>query len=445
MEHNSSAARVGVHSLLSLLAEGRGRHAALSVLHERALHVTGGRTSVLFEPHPTTGHLHPTSGAGLDLLSVEPWVLEPGESALVSQAFTRRTAVAIRDLRDRIPRLHSQLGTAHAVLLALSADDRRVGLLGVGVDADPHEAATVLAASEVPGGFTLALELTRLRQREAFEADVRQLLDEFTQQVSSTLDLGAALPSMCDSAARLFGADRMTIWLHDRVSRALEPFASSDRSVSALEAPVRADDPLMPAAAALRAAGAGLAVQPAAVTATLTVPLRGYRRALGALVFEGVRIDAGEDLALLARADELGRHLANAIETTQLLAAIGASRRELEELFEATPCLLLVLGEGDAIVRVNRAFAEAAGQPIDAIQRRPLADLITSDLLQWLRTAPGASPATAARIFDEPGLGGRYEFTRHVIAHDGGGTLRVVTGYRLHDPREQTTASRATL
>ena len=262
MEPTSSAARVAVHSLLSLLAEGGGRHAALSLLHERALQVSGGQASVLFEPHPTTGHLHPTSGAGLNLLAFEPWVPEPGESALVGQAFGRAAPLAVRQLQEQMPRLFAQVNTAHAVLLPLSSDDRRVGLLAVGVTANPDAVATALASSEVAAGFTLALELTRLRQRDAFEHDVRRLLDEFTQQASATLDLRSALQPMCVSAARLFGADRLTVWLHNRVSRALEPLASSDTILSAQDAPVRADNPLTPAAAALRAHGAGLPPSP---------------------------------------------------------------------------------------------------------------------------------------------------------------------------------------
>jgi PAS domain S-box-containing protein len=431
MEHSSNAARIGVHSLLSLLAEGRGRHAALSVLHERALQVTGGRTSILFEPHPTTGHLHPTSGAGLDLLALEPWVPEPPESTLVARAFTHLAPVAVHDPASELPRLHLQLATAHAVILALTADDRRLGLLGVGVTGDPEQAATVLAASEVPGGFTLALELTRLRQREAFERDMRQLLDDFTQQVSTTLDVQAALPKMCDTAARLFGADRMTVWLHDRVSRALEPLASSDAASAVADAPVRADDPFLPAAAALRAHRAGLALQPAAVTATLTVPLRGYRRALGTLVFDNVRIEAGEDLALLTRAEELGRRLAGAIETTQLLEAVATSRRELEALFDAIPCLLAVIDEGGAIVRVNQAFADAAGLPVETVRQRHLADLISSDLLEWLSASAADQEAAATRVFEEPHLGGRFEMTRRVVAHASGQMLRVLTGYPI--------------
>jgi PAS domain-containing protein len=194
---------------------------------------------------------------------------------------------------------------------------------------------------------------------------------------------------------------------------------------------VRADDLLTPAAAALRAHGAGLALQPAGVTATLTVPLRGYRRALGTLVFEGVRIDPGEDLALLTRADALGRRLASAIETTQLLGALARSRRDLEGLFDAVPILLLVLDDSGAIVRANRAFAEAAQLEPAATAGTRLTGLISSDLDEWLRAAVHAPGDIQPRVFDEPRLGGRFTIAVHLIVQEGGRTLRVVSGQRL--------------
>ena len=58
----------------------------------------------------------------------------------------------------------------------------------------------------------------------------------------------------------------------------------------------------------------------------LTVPLRGLRGALGTIVFEGVRIEQGDDITLLNGADELGRQLSSAIEATQLLDVVRRSR-----------------------------------------------------------------------------------------------------------------------
>ena len=94
-------------------------------------------------------------------------------------------------------------------------------------------------------------------------------------------------------------------------------------------------------------------------TRTVTVPLRGCRRALGTIVFDGVRVETGGELDLLERADELGRQLANSIETMQLLDDVMRSRRELENTFDSIAHLVVVSDRRGRIVHANEAFATA--------------------------------------------------------------------------------------
>ena len=118
------------------------------------------------------------------------------------------------------------------------------------------------------------------------------------------------------------------------------------------------------------------------------------------------------------------------LETTQLLAAVATSRRELEELFDLVPDLLLVVDEAGTIVRANRACAAAAGIPPDSLRRARLEDLISSDLLEWLlhqRDAEGGQ----RRRFAEPRLRGPYEMTLHVVSSEDGRTMRVLLGRRV--------------
>ncbi len=75
----------------------------------------------------------------------------------------------------------------------------------------------------------------------------------------------------------------------------------------------------------------------------VTVPLRGCRRALGTIVFEGVRVETGGEIDLLDRADELGRQLSSAIENMQLLEDVMRSRRELENTFDSISHLVAVV------------------------------------------------------------------------------------------------------
>src|SRR5207249_6971487 len=86
------------------------------------------------------------------------------------------------------------------------------------------------------------------------------------------------------------------------------------------------------------------------VTAMVTVPLRGTRRALGTIVFEGVRVEPGDELDLLDRADELGRQLASAIENMQLLDDVMRSRRQLENAFDSLAHLIAVCDRRGRVV-----------------------------------------------------------------------------------------------
>ena len=143
----------------------------------------------------------------------------------------------------------------------------------------------------------------------------------------------------------LFGADRTSVWLHDRRARMVVLSASSDVVYLAQERRIPTSDPLAPAARPC-AASAPSCRQAAAMaradTAMVTIPLKGKRRALGTLVLEEVRIEPGEQMELLERADELGRQLSSAIENVLLLDAVLRSRRELENTFNSLTDLVAV-------------------------------------------------------------------------------------------------------
>ena len=76
--------------------------------------------------------------------------------------------------------------------------------------------------------FLTALELFRLRQSETLQRDLRELLDEFAQSLSTTLNLASSLDVICHGANRLFGADRTSVWIHNRHARQVVLEASSD-------------------------------------------------------------------------------------------------------------------------------------------------------------------------------------------------------------------------
>ena len=77
----------------------------------------------------------------------------------------------------------------------------------------------------------------------------------FSRSADSRSTLPEALAAMAGEAAALMGATRASIWLHDRRTRDLWLVASSER-------PVR-------------------------LGSSIVAPLRGWRRALGALILDG--------------------------------------------------------------------------------------------------------------------------------------------------------------
>jgi PAS domain S-box-containing protein len=409
--------------IVSLLAQISQPSELLPHLHQHALDVTGGTCSLLFQHNPRNGVLQATSAFALDVLRTDPWMPGPQEASVVASAFERRMPIFVSDVDRQMPDLHSRLNARTALLLPLVGHNERLGLVAIGLDAAPPSNAVTNEIVEVADAFITAIELFRLRQSDELQRDVRALLEEFSTSLGATLNLGAGLDIFCFGANRLFGADRTSVWIHDRRVRHLVLQASSDPEHVSRGMRVSTDDPTAPAAGAMRRTRSEIVSIPGdptdeveSVTAMVTVPLRGTRRALGTIVFEGVRVETGGELDLLDRADELGRQLASAIENMQLLDDVMRSRRELENTFDSIAHLVAVSDRRGHIVAVNQAFATRTGVSRDELLNRPLADFIGSELASWLeqhRTVTNAhgSEAGATREVNDPVLKGPFMVT----------------------------------
>jgi PAS domain S-box-containing protein len=407
------ANRAGPRSTAALLAHTPRLIDALPELHRRAIAATGGRCTLLFEHNPRNGALLATSGYGLDMLSPDPLLPGGPDSAAIDGAFAQGAPVTIE--HADAPDLAARLGATDALLVPLARDTGRVGLLAIGFPGRPTASAAAEAVG-VADDFLLALELFRLRQAEELQRDVRALLVEFGEHLSSTLNLSSALDIFCHGANRLFGADRTSVWVHDRRARHLVLQASSDNTRAPRGTRVSTDDAIAPPALAMRRARAEI-LTPLEDTATavVTVPLRGCRRALGTIVFEGVRVETGGELTLLDRADELGQQLSSAIENMQLLDDVTRSRRELENTFDSISDLVAVSDRRGRIVHVNQAFAARVGVARAELLERPLADYVGPELSAWLaehasRDASGEA-GSGTREISDPRLNGSFVVT----------------------------------
>jgi signal transduction histidine kinase len=416
---------VATPSLASVLAHTARLTDVLPQLHQHALDVTGGTCSLLFEHNPRNAVLQATSGYALDELRTDAWIPEPDEDALVSDAFRRKTPTLVSNLDRQMPDLASRLGSTSALLFPLQRGHERAGMLTVGFS-EPPEPDTLLGdPAEVADAFLTTLELFRFRHNEELQRDLHELVDEVCTSLSATLQVAAGLDIFCHGANRLFGADRTSVWLHDRRARHLILEGSSDGERLSREVRLSADESLSPAAAAMRRTRAEiLPVNVGARTGTVTVPLRGCRRAIGAIVFDGVRIEPGSELDLLDRADELGRQLASAIENMQLLVDVMRARQELENTFDSITHLIVVSDPRGRIVHANEAFASRLKRTREELLDKPLAECIGPELVAWLAELeqagprPDGQPASMLEIVD-PVLNGSFMVTvTDLLDHD---------------------------
>jgi signal transduction histidine kinase len=389
-------------SLATLLATAARSADVLPHLHEYAVAVVGGRSSLLFEVNPRNGAMQATSGFGLDTLRTDPW--QPGdvERGLVEDTFGQRAATLVTDTERLTPDLCLRLGTPAALLIPLATETERAGLLAVGLETAPT--GPLAATAPLADLFLVSLEWFRFRRRQDLQRDLRDLLDGFTERLSVTLSLGHDLDALCQGARRLFGADRASVWIHDRRARRLVMHASSDATHADAGLDVPADDPLAPAAIVMRRQRAELAPsENDADASTVLVPLRGTRRALGAIVLDGVRVDPGGELDLLDRAEELGRQLSSAIESLQLLSDVVRGRRELEHVFDAIPYLVVVLDEHLRVVHANHAFASRLDRARETLIDCPLAHCVGPELAAFvasLAAAPSGNGSASCEVAD---------------------------------------------
>jgi PAS domain S-box-containing protein len=404
-------------ALWSLLARSSRTTELLPWLHQHVLDSTGGRCSLLFRYNPRDGALLASSGFGLDDLPTDAWTPTRAEADLVNAAFATAAPIAIGDLARQAPALARRLPTRAALVCPLTRHDERLGVLAIGFETPAAAGAAAQTCREPVDAVVAALDLLRLRQAEDLQRDLRGLLDEFAESLGATLSLAGGLDIFCHGANRFFGADRTSVWIHDRRARHLVLRASSDPAHAARGVHVSADDPTAPAALGMRRARAEMHPRgDGAPTATVTVPLRGTRRALGTIVFEGVRVEPGEALDLLDRADAIGLRLSSAVENLQLLDDVMRSRRELENTFDSIAHLVAVSDRRGRIVHVNQPFANRLGLSSDQLLDKPLADYIGPELAAWLAERhagpPGAQGTEAATIeVADPVLQGPFMVT----------------------------------
>ena len=341
----------------------------LPVLHHHAIDAIQGRGSILFQFSRSGEALRATSAFGVDQLPADPWPVRQVPESL----FHDGQPLFVPDLQRVVRGVSQHLDSASAVVVPVAYMDDSVGILVVGSKSAPS-ADQMREVGSVGHAFAIVLERTRVASESDLQFQLRNLLQQFSRTVSSKT-MSAGLDTLCAGANRLFGADRTSVWLHDRRARMVVLSASSDVVYLAREQRIPAADALAPAAVSLTRDRAEIAVT-GGQAGMVTVPLRGQRRALGALIMEGVRLESGSQMDLLDRVDELGRQVSAAVENVLLLDAVLRSRRELENTFNALADLVAVSDQEGRLIYANRAFLERSLKHTHELMNRPLVEVV---------------------------------------------------------------------
>jgi two-component system NtrC family sensor kinase len=236
----------------------------------------------------------------------------------------------------------------------------------------------------------------------------------FARNISSSLNLSAALEALSHAGNELLGTRRTSVWVYERRAAQLALTASSDPVYAGTAARVASDDPR-----ALPARGLRLdrpVLLPEHHEPVVVAPLRGWRRALGTLVVEGAATDLSED-EFLDLVHDFARQLSVGIENVQLLEEVLRQRRLLEDTFNSLADLVVVTDKASCVVQVNDAFVERVGGPASRLLNQPLNELVGPEIATWAAGAeavaavPGTTGVARSKRFDDERLGGTFAVT----------------------------------
>jgi PAS domain S-box-containing protein len=249
----------------------------------------------------------------------------------------------------------------------------------------------------------------------------------------------------------VLGASGVEIWLHDRRARQLSLAASAGGR--AVGSHVRVDDTSHDASDGLRLE------RPVLRGAHIVAPLRGWRRALGALVIardapsgpDPARIaapdaDALDVDALLELTHDLARQLSVGIENVLLVEDILLQRRLLEDTFNSLVDLVAVVDGGLRIVQTNEAFATRVGVARHDVIGQDLKDLVSAETLAYVQhPEPQDAHTPVQRRVDDDRLKGTFLLTATPLTRQDGDTAGRVLVARDITRQTRLEAERAAL
>jgi signal transduction histidine kinase len=178
---------------------------------------------------------------------------------------------------------------------------------------------------------SVADRLARLERALSAHARIHDLVVAFGRDGSDHAAGSLPFGPLCEGLPALFGAERASVWFHDRQRRELVLEAATPAHDDELGSRLSTESTDHPVVRSLRAPGPEWQAsspqdprpQAPSRKPQLVIPLRGRQRALGVLVVEGLRkVNAAARRETIALAVELSRRLSPAIENRQLFAHV---------------------------------------------------------------------------------------------------------------------------
>ena len=269
-----------------------------------------------------------------------------------------------------------------------------------------------------------ALPRPPMPRDRSFQHRLRECMLAFSRSADSRSTLPEALAAMAGEAAALMGATRASIWLHDRRARELWLVASSEAGLGD-GTRVPADTPGTPAALALTLE------RPVRLGSSIVAPLRGWRRALGALILDGEtspELTAEQSLEL---AHDVSHQLSTVIENLQLVEEVVRQHRLLKDSFNSLVDLVIVTDNALRVVQTNDALARCLGRRQEEMFQTGLEILVGSELAEWVTrnpepagpgspdSGPLATGIARTQTFHGSPLGGTVVVTATPLVSDG--------------------------
>ncbi len=361
-------ARRSPEPVIRMVAHSRHDAQLLADLHDRALVAGRATRSVLLELDGSRQHMRPTSGAGFDALPAEPWLELPESLALAFELLASGHPRQVAPLATVLPDLACRIDSPAAILAPVIAQGHGLGLLVLAVPSVTPPLEWIDDVAACADGLALTLARARLEHDAARRRDADALTLSLAGPDGGEPDVEQC-ERFCRDAARIFAADRVAFWRHDRAARRVSVVAASDGSQRRRPAVTPTDENDAWLVKALRASVVSVVPLPSGrgANANAVVPLRGQRRALGVLVFQGLHVPPGDESRLSESLTRLGHGVSAVIEGRQLLENVLRARRmaDLSHLMagiahELNNPLQAVLGHLELTARGGRIPAPLA-------------------------------------------------------------------------------------